>query len=528
MKIAASAHLSLTRALHVNVRMDSAAGTLSPTAVPSPEQRLAPHISPPTSESDRAARTRFPWRIALPVSLLLVLPCFWQSRIQSIDLSSHIYNAWLASLISHNQAPGLWIAHQSNNVLFDFMLAWLLPHLGAAVAQKIAVAISVLIFSWGAILLISRGRPRNWSFLLPSVAVLSYGFIFHAGFFNFYLGLGICFWYLAFFLSGTAKIRCLITPLLLLAWIAHPLPVVWAAGLAAYTLVAERLPSPARVVLVGAGVVALLAAHFLLLLRYRCVWSMGQAWLVTGAHQLLLFDRKSAIPFVLLLAAWVLLFFRSIRSRPWRSILADLHFQLWLLTAVAVAFVPSAIAFPQYALPFSFISSRLSMAAGVLLCALLVDLQLRRLEKTVLLLSATIFFALVFYDARVLNRIEGQLDAAVAQLPANVRVLGSLETPSMGMNPLLHTLDRACIGHCFSYANYEPASRQFRVRAAAGNPIVMTDYADVSAVELRRYRVQAHDLPVVLVYSCGPQNQQVCSRDLHEGEVAAASPGSKP
>jgi len=37
--------------------------------------------------------------------------------------------------------------------------------------------------------------------------------------------------------------------------------------------------------------------------------------------------------------------------------------------------------------------------------------------------------------------------------------------------------------------------------------------------ETGTYRVQASDLPVSLVYLCGPENQQVCSRELHEGEV---------
>ena len=73
---------------------------------------------------------RISWKIAMPVSLLLLIPCFWQSRIESIDLSSHIYNTWLASLIVQKQAPGLWIAHQWSNVLFDLMLAWLFPLCG--------------------------------------------------------------------------------------------------------------------------------------------------------------------------------------------------------------------------------------------------------------------------------------------------------------------------------------------------------------------------------------------------------------
>ena len=461
----------------------------------------------------------FSWKIALPVSFLLLLPCFWQSRIQSIDLSSHIYNAWLASLIAKNQAPGLWIAHQSNNVLFDLLLAWLFPHFGAAAAQRIAVGAAVLIFSWGAILLISHGRPKNLWFLLPSIAVFSYGFIFHAGFFNFYLGLGISFWYLAFFLSGGWWVRCLVTPLLLLAWVAHPLPVVWAIGLAVYIAVAECLPAQGRVILLAAGLLALLEAHFLLVTRYQTLWSLDQAWYTTGAKQLILFGRAYEIPYWLFLAAWAMLFWRRVAACGWRDLPLDLRFQLWLLTAAAVAMIPADIAFTQFESPFDFVSLRLSLAAGVMLGAFLVDVQPKNYEKLVLSLSALIFYGLVFRDAGKLNRMEDQVDAALTQVPANSRVIGLLRTPSIDFSPGEHQLDRACIGRCFSYANYEPSTGQFRVRAAPGNPIVMTDYADVYAVELGRYRVQAADLPVFLIYLCGPDGQQVCSRELHEGEA---------
>ena len=34
----------------------------------------------------------------LLVSALLLAPCYWQRRIQAGDLSSHIYNSWLAQL----------------------------------------------------------------------------------------------------------------------------------------------------------------------------------------------------------------------------------------------------------------------------------------------------------------------------------------------------------------------------------------------------------------------------------------------
>ncbi len=462
---------------------------------------------------------RLSWKIVIPVSLLMLLPCFWQSRIESVDLSSHIYNTWLASLIAQHQAPGLWIAHRWSNVLFDYMLAGLFPLVGAALAQKIAVGVSVMIFFWGAILLISRGRPRNWWFLLPSVAVFSYGFVFQAGLFNFYLALGICFWYLTFFLSSRWSTRFLATPLLLLAWTAHPIPVVWAVGLALYIAVAERLPAQGRLLLLTAAALAMLEIHFLLVTRYLCVWSLDQAWFATGAKQLVLFDRMYEIPYWLFLAAWAMLFWRRASDCQWRRVALDMGLQLWLLTAIAVWLIPAAIAFPAYSAPFNLVSYRLSLAAGVMLAAFLAHVQLKSYEKVILILSTLIFFTFVFRDGRKLNRMEDNLDAALARVPAKSRVIGILRTPSKDFSPAEHAVDRACIGRCFSYANYEPSTGQFRVRAEPGNPFVMADYGDVYSVELGRYRVQAGDLPVFLVYLCGPDRQQVCTRELRAGEV---------
>ncbi len=462
---------------------------------------------------------RFSWKIALPVSLVLSIPCFWQSRIQAVDLSSHIYNAWLASLIVNNQAPGLWIGHQSNNVLFDLMLAWLFQHFGAAAAQRIAVGVSVLIFSWGAILLISRGRPRNWWFLLPSVAVLSYGFIFHAGFFNFYLGLGICIWYLAFFLPGGWRVRLLATPLLFLAWTAHPLPVLWAVGLAAYTVVAEFIPAQGRIILLVVGLLVLMEAHLLLVNRYECLWSVTHAWYAMGPKQMMLFEGRYDIAYWLILGAWGILFYRRARASRLRNVIPNIGFQLWLLTAAAVVSIPNVIGFPQYQTPFSFVTFRFSLGAAVLLCGFLFEVQPNIYERVMLTLGALIFFGILFRDVRSLNRMEDRVDAALAQLPANSRVIGRLRVPSRDFSPGVHAVDRACIGHCFSYANYEPSTGQFRVRASPGNPIVMADYADVYAVETGQYRVQARDLPVYLVFLCGPDKQKVCTQELDEGDV---------
>jgi len=53
------------------------------------------------------------------ISLLLLAPCFWHRRIETGDMPSHAYNAWLAQLIERGDAPGLYIVRQWNNVMTD-------------------------------------------------------------------------------------------------------------------------------------------------------------------------------------------------------------------------------------------------------------------------------------------------------------------------------------------------------------------------------------------------------------------------
>src|ERR1700704_5057164 len=101
-------------------------------------------------ESARALRVR----VAL-LSVAALIPCFWQRRIQAGDLSSHIYNSWLAQQIDLGRAPGLTIVPVTTNVLFDLTLSWLFRSFGAEAAQRIAVSLVVLIFFWGAFALVS-------------------------------------------------------------------------------------------------------------------------------------------------------------------------------------------------------------------------------------------------------------------------------------------------------------------------------------------------------------------------------------
>jgi len=463
-------------------------------------------------------------------SVALLIPCFWQSRIQAADLSSHIYNAWLAALIQRGEAPGLWISFQSNNVLFDFLLEWLLLRVGPDWAQRLAVAVTVLLFGLGALLFIFRlagsragtsVARKNWWVAAPCVAMLSYGFIFHMGFFNFYLSMGLCLWCIAIFLdAGHAwYIRVLAAPILIVAWTAHPFPVVWTIGALIYIIVASRFAPRKRAYLIGFGLALLIAARYILTHRYSYSWSARQVFFITGANQVELFGLKYAVPFAGLLSMWWMLLRRLVHRTGFADLFSAIPFQLWLLNAAAVVLIPDMLRLPGFDRPFGYITDRLSFAAALMMCAVIAAAPTTRLIRVALTLVAMLFFGLLYLDNRELNQMEDRLDAVVAGLPPGRRVVSSLPSQSLGSLCFQHDLDRACIGHCFSYANYEPSSRQFRIHARPGNGIVLDNYSDVDAVADASYVVQPRDLPVSLVYLCGSRPTHVCSRPLRAGDA---------
>src|ERR1700739_4594442 len=138
------------------------------------------------------------------VSALLLVPCFWHSRIQAGDLGSHVYNAWLAQLIEHHQISGLTITSQWSNILFDLLLLHAGNLAGFVVAEKVAVSFAVLVFFWGSFFFLTEvsGNPA-WK-LAPYLFLLAYGYVFHMGFMNYYLSIGLALSALALCLRGGA------------------------------------------------------------------------------------------------------------------------------------------------------------------------------------------------------------------------------------------------------------------------------------------------------------------------------------
>jgi hypothetical protein len=142
-----------------------------------------------------------PWGLT-GISVLILIPCFWHKHIEACDLGSHVYNAWLAVLVDHGQAPGLYIARQWNNVLADIFLARLGDLFGWNAAEKIVVSAAVLIFFWGAFALMSAASLHPPWLLVPAIAMITYGWTFNISFLNFYLSLGLAFWSLALLWRG--------------------------------------------------------------------------------------------------------------------------------------------------------------------------------------------------------------------------------------------------------------------------------------------------------------------------------------
>jgi hypothetical protein len=83
-----------------------------------------------------------------------------------------------------------------------------------------------------------------------------------------------------------------------------------------------------------------------------------------------------------------------------------------------------------------------------------------------------------------------------------------------------HIVDRACIGKCYAYANYEPSAQQFRIRVRPGSPIVSASADDVNDMEDGFYVVRAADLPIHQIYQCDVDDlSKLCIRDLSAGEA---------
>src|SRR5258708_2893525 len=251
------------------------------------------------------------WLQAAAISVGLLIPCFWHRRIEAGDLGSHVYNAWLAQLIERGQAPGLYLARQWNNVLFDLLLLKFGKLFGLAAAQKILVPLCVLVFFWGAFALIAAVSRRPPWFLLPCLAMLAYGWTFNVGFFNYYLSLGLGFFATAFIWSGRGRELILAGALAALALVAHPQGFVWLVGCLGYIVLWRLLPSWLKWAVPGAAVLAIAVARLYFIRPYFSfgVGGLSGPGILNCSDPFALFRGPSHILFGLRLFVFLACFF---------------------------------------------------------------------------------------------------------------------------------------------------------------------------------------------------------------------------
>lgn len=463
--------------------------------------------------------------VVVLVSFLLLIPCFWHAHIQAGDLSSHVYNGWLAQLAEKGQAPGVVVVRQWNNVLFDLALGETAKLFGWHAAERIVVSFSVLIFFWGVFALVATVTGRSPWLLVPCIAILSYGYSFGMGFLNYYLSIGLaCFGLAAVWRGGAGNwlTGALVAPLVLLA---HPIGFLWLVATAVYVVLWRLIPEYWRLVLPA----LVIAGYFVLKAmlvhsdRFEVSWRPDPFYWMNGADQLMLFGHRY-LTLSRVALAWGVICFLSgfapaIRAGRESSRTFRLPVELYLVAFTAAAFLPENIHSDFFAGWIGLLVSRLTTISAIFGLCVFGCLPPRKWHAAGFATVAAVFFAWTYRDTAIVSRVEANAEAIVAKLPQGTRIVPVVSAPDdWRVQFIAHSVERACVGHCFSYSNYEPSSGQFRVRTLAGSPIV-TDSADKSEdMASGDYVVQPEDLPLTSIYQCDDSDWTVlCAAPLRAG-----------
>jgi hypothetical protein len=482
-------------------------------------QSTAEYNSSIFAVSAKFVRQHFPKLFA--ISALVLVPCFWHRRIIAGDLASHTYNAWLAQLIEHGQVSGLWIERRWNNVLFDLLVSGLGKVLGLHAAEKIAVSAAVLVFFWGVFAFVSAASKRVPWFLLPVIAMITYGYTFHMGFFNYYLSIGIGLFGIAIFWRGNKWERLIPLALAPLILLAHPLGLIWMVGGIAYIGIAEVTPLRYQPLLLLAAAIALVLIHYDFWHHYIVEAQTQPFYFFTGADQLLLFGSRYEILSVALICfsfcALAIDVSARLRERGlWKQY--SIPAQLYVLLLLSAVVLPNGIRLLNQAPALALLSGRLTSVSAAVFCCALGVMHPRKWHLIGFAAIAVAFFTFLYQDTASINKIEEQAERLERTLPRNQRVLATILPLPGSRISIQHIADRACIGYCFSYGNYEPGSAEFRIHALPGNPYVMSSFDAVPDMEEGTYEVQPEDLPAYQLYQCSSSGKDLCIRPLEAGE----------
>ena len=476
----------------------------------------------------RFVRTHIP--LMAVISAAVIIPCFWQHHIEAGDLPSHTFNAWLASLVQQGRAPGLYLAPQWYNVLFDVLLLYSAKLFGFVAGPKIVVAFSVLTFFWGVFSFVAAVSDRPPWLLTPCIAMLAYGYTFNMGFFNYYLSIGLACFGLAVLWEqphGWDWLAAIF--LFLLATFAHPIGPLWFAGMLAYMAIRKRIRWPWRLIVPAAIIATFLAGHWYLenWSDFEFSWPERPFYVFNGLDQFVLYGARYRFVAYALLAIfifWLASEYFQHHEAPIFSSPFFLALELYLVAFCVTSLLPQNLRGGPYSSWIGLLVSRLTIISFIFALCMLSSLRSSKPGAIAALACSFFFFTLLYRDTATLSRLESHAESITAALPFGTRVIPTLTSPADSRIQFVHhTVDRACIGHCFTYSNYEPSSGQFHVRVSPGSPLIAYQAADAQEMEAGNYVVRASDPSFVDIYQCDPIDFTIlCARTLTPGEKTGA------
>jgi len=256
------------------------------------------------------------------------------------------------------------------------------------------------------------------------------------------------------------------------------------------------------------------------------VWETFGPGIYNGSDQLVLYGTRysilSSVALLFGVACFAVDRLRRDRAQgSWAAMRLPLELHSFVVYAIYV--LPDVVRVPFYSGWVGALALRLTTVAAVIGLSVLSLIQPRKWHTAGFAIIAVAFFAFLYQDTATLNRMEAQIEGLIeSSVPAGGRVTATIWAPSDSRLPyIVHMVDRACVGKCFSFQNYEPPSRQFRVRVSQGGSPLNTDDSGASQqMEVGEYVVQPGDLPMAQIYQCDVKDlTRLCVRQLVAGEA---------
>jgi len=309
-----------------------------------------------------------------------------------------------------------------------------------------------------------------------------------------------------------------------LTLLAQPLGFFWLIAVGAYRLLWPRMRgwsewlSPAGVVVIG------LLVHWVVLRhpQWEPDWPEPPFFQWNGADQFWVFHPRtwylSAEMAVFVLAASLLdLFSRKKPSATWKE--RRLFLEFYVVSFSLTSLLPENLRPDLNAGWIGLLVSRLTLLSAIFAFCWLATLRPRAWHAVTLAAFAGFFFTFVYRDTALFDRLENNAEQITKALPPGTRVLATIFEPPEYRMVSLHSVDRACVGHCFLVSNYEPATRQFRLRVRGDSPVAVATTEDSEDMQSGNYEVQEDDLPLKQIYQCDASDlTKLCVRDLQAGE----------